>query len=613
MSSSSARKSAIVVGKNKISEKDWYRTLGQQISFREKIMGRKLTSDEVNNPQFRHSILQMLVNRELIAQFTKRNKLFVSDEVAVRNIVSNGLFLNDDGTVDRKKLELFLQNQNMTERDFFNIVKEEIRSGFLLSMFDGVDVDIEDVKDSLLQAYYATHNFDIFTLSPDSIKIKDAPTQTELENIYERDADLFTVPESRNISYISFGLKDVTIDDVITESQIKDYYSENIDEFFVPELRILAHIIYKNESEAQNAIASISNFTDMQRFAKDRNIDIKSDEFILGEKAYDELLPEISAIVFNSPLGIVKQPVNSALGWHVFFVKEILPEETIALKEARDTIKKAIIADRQDHEINRVAQSIDRDSISGLPLEEIAENYGFPINKITFHYDNGLTDDTSGNPLLNQLKSDAATLKEGQLSAIEYNSDNSAYFIANLTKLNTAHLQPFEIVESFLYDKWSGMQRTVLANQLFKQLTALLIELKDTPELDLPISSQALSDFLQENNIEIASDISLTPSDNHDFPMDIFGEMMAQAPGSATNIMFDRMNEKYLLAYCKEVLRPDLSAIDNDEVEKMSSNVDAMVSSVNTRVLHEEVYRYLRGLYKIKTNDAIIYKEMDLR
>lgn len=141
----------------------------------------------------------------------------------------------------------------------------------------------------------------------------------------------------------------------ISDDEIKTRYErfakQNSEEFRV------RHILIKDEAEAIALRAKIAGEQDFTEQARAVSLDKANAQNggDLGWVSPRQVLLEFSQAMLAAPIGKVAGPVQTAFGWHVFWVKEKRPSTNLpTLDEIKDRLAKELA----DERIARYSQSL---------------------------------------------------------------------------------------------------------------------------------------------------------------------------------------------------------------------------------------------------------------
>lgn len=603
LSGSSGNENIAVVGSEKVTEKEWYRALGQQVNFRERIFGRKLTDEELNDYAFRKSVIDMVINKSLLEQEAEKLKLFVGNDTAALNIAENSFFRDEDGAIDRDKFERYLKYQNFTESQFFEAVRSDLSSGFLMDSVKNADIALDSVAELLAHAYYAEHFFDVYILDSELVAHSSSSSEEELYETYKRDMSIYSFPERRKLLYIVFSADDVEVEVDISHAEIEQYYEDNKSLFITPEVRDIYHIIFDNKADAVSAASEISSFDDFATLAEVRGAEVDSDNFSLGFKSKDELLPDIAKKTFGDEAGLIESPVSTQLGWHLFFVKDVKEESKRNLDDASDEIAEILITQHRNIELGKLVQDVDTDLMSGLSLNDIAKDYDMKIKSRTFSYGNPLINDTLGDVMLEKMKSQISHMLPDEVLGVEYEESTEKYYLLRLQDVKPQGVKEFSEVREKVLKTWESENRIARASDIFNELKELISS----------GNSDLISDFIAEQEMEVKKDLSLEARGSSDeFSREVFASLISLNFGGVSDLVVDDKSGNYLIGVCKGI-KVDFDGVDKDELEKNITNIKGMLQSSNKQIIVGEFFEYLKNKYSVKTNDSIIYREINTK
>ena len=70
------------------------------------------------------------------------------------------------------------------------------------------------------------------------------PSNADLNAFYQENADIYTIPESKNISYVSLTPTMLFDQIEVNEEDLKQLYEDNIDQYVIAEKRSLQRLIF---------------------------------------------------------------------------------------------------------------------------------------------------------------------------------------------------------------------------------------------------------------------------------------------------------------------------------------------------------------------------------
>jgi parvulin-like peptidyl-prolyl isomerase len=144
--------------------------------------------------------------------------------------------------------------------------------------------------------------------------------------------------------YEDFVLKKVTVSD----EEVKAWYEAHQADFVEPEKRRVAHIVVPTKEEAEEVRKSIAEGQPFEMLVKTKSTDTASQKQMgdLGWITKREATGEFEK-VFTLAEGEISEPIQSKFGYHVMRVTRIQPERPLDFDEARESIRKKVLDQKQ--------------------------------------------------------------------------------------------------------------------------------------------------------------------------------------------------------------------------------------------------------------------------
>lgn len=115
-------------------------------------------------------------------------------------------------------------------------------------------------------------------------------------------------------------LIEVELDNEVTatDEEIQAYFDSNKDSFVLTEDVVHAyHILVKTQKEANAIRKRLRSGETFEALSKEVNSDSDINAWDLGYFSRDEVIPQISKVVFNMPIGALSFPIKSDFGYHI--------------------------------------------------------------------------------------------------------------------------------------------------------------------------------------------------------------------------------------------------------------------------------------------------------
>lgn len=288
--------------------------------------GSKLTPEILKEMGLKKIAYDSLLDRQIIISKSADLKVQVSDEELKKKIMSIPA-LQTDGIFDERKYQQLLRYNRTSAEDFENMQRIDLMANKIENLIrDGIKVSDKEIFDVyLLQNQKINLNF--VQITPDDIKKKITPTESELENYLKNNSKQFRRPEQIKIKYLSFAGSNFAPANP-SDSDIRDYYNRNKDKY-----------ITKDGKQLQFADARSAVIKELMNM---RGMQIAYTE---AKKAHDTIYQEEN---FEAYATKNKLKINN-LG---FFSLSELPREFASAKDMA-----AMLADLQKNEISPVIKT----------------------------------------------------------------------------------------------------------------------------------------------------------------------------------------------------------------------------------------------------------------
>lgn len=168
---------------------------------------------------------------------------------------------------------------------------------------------------------------------------------------------------SKNIILENY-IKSISDKITVSDKEIKEYYNKNKDEFKQEEQVRASHIIISSkngEKVAQEKINKIySEIKDglsfeeaAKKYSEDGSASTGGD---LGFFRRGMMVKEFEDVAFNTKKGEISKPFKTEFGYHILMVTDKKEEKQLSLKEAKESIKNNLIAEKTDEKLNQIIE-----------------------------------------------------------------------------------------------------------------------------------------------------------------------------------------------------------------------------------------------------------------
>lgn len=298
--------------------------------------------ESLDNPiyatQFNNSILNNLIDEEVLRQYAKTLNMDISPKQIASQIVKNPLFI-ENGKYNNN-LYLNLLRQNSISPDQYAAITRE---GMLMSQLqEGIlssDFSTPAQQALLAKLLFQKRQFRTALLSiADEVK-KQSASDEEITQYYNENKNHLIQPEKVAVEYVSISLNDVEKNLQITNDQIETYYNTNKTQFGRSPEYHLAHIQVATDTDAQAIVQALKAGQDFSTLAK-----TKSQDQFTATKGGDlgwvkaGIFPDFDNQLTTLAVGETSQPIKVGNEYHIIKLLESKAQTEAPIAEVKDQI-----------------------------------------------------------------------------------------------------------------------------------------------------------------------------------------------------------------------------------------------------------------------------------
>lgn len=461
------------VGDQEISPYEVRRAVNNQMTRLRRMFGNEFTLEQARAFGIVDGVVNEQVNQALISQGAKDLGVTISDELIRQDIQSADGFKGLAGNFDRNRFDQVLAANGMTEGEYIDTVRRSLTG---LQYADSLQAGTQAPK-ILVETIFKHRNekrvADVALVKSEQFTTIAEPTDEQIKTFHTENAETFTAPEYRNLTFLRLDAADLAEEVIVTEEDIVAAYQARLEEFTTIERRNILQMVFSDEDKAKTAHQQLLEGRDFAIVAKEV---AGLDEAVLdlGMISKTDLLPELADPAFALMQGTVSAPVKSALGWHIVKVTEVQPGGTKTLAEVRDQVKADVAREKAIDSLFDLSNALDDELGSGASIEEAAE--AMNLKSFTVETLDAAGKDAAGNavssiPAGRAFIQTAFTTPEGEDSALT-ESGPEGFFVLRVNSVTPPALRPLETVRNEVIDAWKADQRSNQAKELAEKLVA---------------------------------------------------------------------------------------------------------------------------------------------
>jgi len=311
-----------------------------------RMFGGQVPADLFDERAIREAALEALIERELLRQAAEDAGFRASGRGVVREIQAIPAFI-ENGRFSPERYRTLLEAQRISPGDF----ERDVAQSIVLAQIQQAVQASGDPPAARAEEFARLRN----QVRVASWRILaaadfDRPEVVEDEAVaafYRDNQELFTTPERLRIAYLRLDPRTLEAAIDVTEEDVREHFAVNAQRYEEPELRRVRQIqIDRDAADAESRIRELRNRIDAgedfgelaAEYSEDRlSADRGGD---MGRIARGDLDRVLETVIFSLPKGMVSQPVQTRLGWHVVEVTEVEESRLQPFEEVREEVER---------------------------------------------------------------------------------------------------------------------------------------------------------------------------------------------------------------------------------------------------------------------------------
>ena len=461
------------VGKTEVNGEDYARALRSEINSYSQQAGEQFTMAQARAIGLPRSIQSQLFTAAALQEEARRIGVSVGDQQVVQSISDAPAFQGPNGSFDRTAYSQILAREGLTEAEFEKKIREDearlllhraVSSG-ITSPATMVDQTVEWLLQTRDISWYEVTEAELTTPVSE-------PDEETLKAWHSANAQRFTAPEKRKLSYV-WLTPEMLVDEVdLDEQALRDAYEERIDQYRQPERRMVGRLVFPSLEEAQSAKDRLDagelSFDDL---VAERGLTLE--DIDLGEVAQSDLGQAGDEIFAMEQPGVIG-PLESDLGPALFSMNGILDAIDVPFEEAKEELGSEAALDRATRTIESRMGEYEDMLASGATLEDVAEET--PMEFGTLEWSSDMEPAEQSIAGYNSFRDVAEKIGEGDFPEIARLEDGGV-FALRLDEITPPALIPFEEIRDRVAEDWrqEELNRLLLARAEEDRLGAVAL------------------------------------------------------------------------------------------------------------------------------------------
>ena len=466
------------VGGYKISQNEFSQALRERQEAIQRMSGGRVDPALMDSPQLRMSVLEGLVQQQLLLDRAARTGLTVTTK-QVQAIINDVEAFRENGKFSYARYEELLKAQGMTPVIFEDKVRQDLMIQHATHAFSASTFVARTEAAQLLRVSEQQREVSHFTFAADKFVPQVKLAADAAKKYYDSHVDEFRVPEQVRVDYLVLSIEALLAQMQPAAAEVRKIYDGNIGRYQVKEARQASHILITPEGTGPDAKTKAKARADelyaqlkkapgnFAALAKQHSQDPGSatNGGDLGFFERGAMVKAFDEAVFSMKAGEIAPPVESEFGYHIIRLAAVRGGKGKTFEEVRPEIEaelKRQMAGRKFAELAETfSNTLFEQSDSLKPAADLIKAAPQKSGWITR---SGADDARLGNPrLLQAIFSDDVLKNRRNTEAIEVAS--GVLMAARVADHKPAAVQPFDQVGGALTKKLTLQQAGQLAAQ----------------------------------------------------------------------------------------------------------------------------------------------------
>lgn len=335
-----------------ITENDFQNAYERQRARLEEMLGGKIDPALIDDKRFKQEVLNSVIEEEVLAQAATDAGFRVSD-VQLKAEIEKVENFQTNGKFDPELYNQFLRSQGDKPGIFENRLRRNILVNQLRNSITGTALVTSREVDDALLLNEQQRDVSYLKLPVASFMDTTVVNDAEIRQYYEKNKNLFKVPEQVSIDYIEFSAQTIAQKIPVDESALHSLYADQSASMAKDEQRRASHILIQVDRSANDAavttarakadklLARVRAGESFEQLAKQNSEDSGSataggDLGFFGRGVMDKAFEQAA---FSLAKGQVSEVVRSDFGFHIIKLVDVRANRPASFEELRDKLE----------------------------------------------------------------------------------------------------------------------------------------------------------------------------------------------------------------------------------------------------------------------------------
>lgn len=291
----------------------------------------------LDDPAFKHSLLDELIQQRLLAAEAREARFALSDQSLSEQIFALPEF-QQDGKFSQERYDSVLSQNRMSPTQFearmrSDLIMQQLRDGIAAAGFTP-----QALFDATMAIERQQREVSVAKVAAEQFLAQASVTPEQVKAYYDQNQERFRIPEQVKIQFVLYSANALIADMQVSDEEVKKYYDENAAQFQGDEQRGASHILIgfggntdaaSKQAAREKALRVLEEVRqhpdDFAALAKKYSDDPGSRENggDLGLFGRGTMVKPFEDAVFSLAPGAVSDLVETEFGYHIIKLTDI--------------------------------------------------------------------------------------------------------------------------------------------------------------------------------------------------------------------------------------------------------------------------------------------------
>jgi len=326
--------------------------------------------------------IDLLIERYAVGQFARSYGLRAGDNLVNSEILKIAAFRGPTGEFDDEVYRNALRRQGITDA----ILRRDIGDGLLAQQLLRPAFAAPQMPEAAARQYAALvlerRQGQIGLIPSLDFAPEGDASEEQLNTYYSDTRSEYILPERRTVRFAAFGADSVSADITPSQEQIAERFERDADVYGATERRAISSFIVPTEAAAQALVDRINGGITLEQAAASAQFEVSTSGLRDEEAMATGASFAVKELAFAADEGEMLVPAQSTLGWYVARLDDIERTPARTLAQVSDEIAGQLQQEAQAAALIELSSQIEEKVDTGTSLADVATEFGLEVNVV---------------------------------------------------------------------------------------------------------------------------------------------------------------------------------------------------------------------------------------